>query len=321
MKRFVCVLSLIALSAYASRAAVENAAIEPIKVRTFHVAIRDNLAYLSVTAGLKILDVTDAGDPKELSTLVLPQSATSCVLDGNIAYVAQGPAGVFAVDISSPNAPQVVAEIPTPGSAMMLDIANDVLAVADGSVGLSLFDVSNPAAPKKTWSDLYWDGYVRGVEYYQGHLYVCAGKSGVAVFSVSEEGDASRVGITATAGDARDIAFYRGNAYVADGKSGVSVLDITDPTAPKLTSTSPTQDLAHGVAFHKGYVFVADGLSGVGVFKFDKSSGLEHVQQLDTLNGYANKVAEHDRKLFVSNDYKGMLAFDIRRPDEPKLIE
>ena len=91
--------------------------------------------------------------------------------------------------------------------------------------------------------------------------------------------------------------------------------------APVLLGTFPTQDLAHGVVFHRGYVFVADGLKGVASFKFDKSGSLDYLQQLDTQGGYADKVTVHQRKLFVANDFKGLLVFDIHSPGKPELIE
>ena len=40
-----------------------NTAVDPLKTRTFHIAVADNVGYLSVTVGLKIVDLTDPAHP------------------------------------------------------------------------------------------------------------------------------------------------------------------------------------------------------------------------------------------------------------------
>jgi hypothetical protein len=87
------------------------------------------------------------------------------------------------------------------------------------------------------------------------------------------------------------------------------------------TAVGDTNDFAHGVAFHKGYLFVADGLMGVAGYRFENPNRLNHFRQLDSEGGYADKVTVADRKLFVANDYKGLLVFDIRRPEKPTLLQ
>jgi hypothetical protein len=75
------------------------------------------------------------------------------------------------------------------------------------------------------------------------------------------------------------------------------------------------------VAFHKGYVFVADGLAGVGCFRFERSGKLFYEQQLDTNTGYADKVTVYDRKLYIANDFMGLLVYDIQFPNRPTLVQ
>jgi len=312
-------LSILAASCPTPSHADDNSAVEPLKTRTFHVAVEDNTGYLAVTAGLKIVDLSDPSNPNVLSTVVLPQSASGCVVDDNIAYVAQGPAGVYIVDASDTSAPKVIAHIPTTGSAMAVDIDDDVLAIANGSVGVALIDVSDPKHPRSAWSSNP-AGYVRGLKFYEDRLYVCAGSSGLLIIEVGEDAIGTVVAETQTAGDARDVDFYRQVGFVADGRFGVSVIKLGDGK-PSLANTFPTEDLAHGVAFHKGFVFVADGLRGVASYEFAKPTGLNHHQRLDTNDGYADRVTVYDRKLFVANDYMGMLVFDIHSPRTPKVFQ
>jgi hypothetical protein len=298
-------------------------AIDPLTTRTFHVAVKDRIGYMSVTAGLRIVDVSNPAKPEDLSLVVLPQSANYARIDGSVVYVAQGPSGVFVIDVSDVKNPRIMGQLTTPGSAMMLDVHKNRLAVACGSVGVALVDVTTPSDPKVTWSSDSGDytGYVRGVKFYEDRLFVCAGSAGVRVVEFDESGKGRVTATVATAGDARDIDFYRSTSFVADGAAGVSVVQIAPGGELSLAATYPTEDLAHGVAFHKGFVFVADGLEGVATFEFMRGGALKRGDRLDTQEGYANKVSVFDRKLYVATDFKGMLVFDVHSPKKPVLMD
>ncbi len=231
-----------------------DSAVEPLKTRTFHVAATKSVGYLSVVAGLQIIDLSSPGKVKALSTVVLPQSANYAFINGNLVYVAEGPAGVFVIDVSDATNPRTIGHVSTPGSAMMVDLRDNLLAVACGSVGVTLVDVSTPSNPTTLWSsdNGRYDGYVRGVKFYDGRLFVCAGSAGVRIVELDPAGQGRVVATVRTARDARDIDFYRTHAFVADGVAGVSVLQIATGEAPSLVATYPTEDLAHGVVFHKG---------------------------------------------------------------------
>jgi hypothetical protein len=324
MTHFVRIASLclILLAGTATYAQIPSA-IDALKTRTFHVAVQNAVGCLSATAGLNIVELSQPGRPEALSTVVLPQSSNYARMAANLAYVAQGPAGVFVIDISDSRKPHIIGHISTPGSAMMLDLRGDLLAVACGSVGVALVDVSTPSSPQTTWwsGAPQYSGYVRAVRFYENRLFMCAGSAGVGIIEVDEAGQARPITRVRTAGDARDIDFYRNHAFVADGGAGVSVLQIAPGEDPSLEATYPTGDLAHGVAFHKGFVFVADGVMGVASFELTRDRRLKARPRLDTREGYANKVTVFDRKLFVANDFKGLLVFDIHSPGQPVLLE
>ena len=302
-------------------AAQDGELIEALTERTFHVCVRGDIGFAAVTAGLKILDLSNPARPRVLSVVSLPQTATCALERGTLVIVAEGPAGVYAVDVSDPSNPSIVSHFDTPGSAMMLDAFRDLVAVADGSMGVALFDFQDPRHPRTLGTDRWPGGYCRGVRFHGDELYACAGRAGVVVLRADRAGEWRIVGGCQTAGDARDIAFHDRTAVVADGKSGLTLLDVSDPADPRTLGTTPVTDLAHGVTIHRGFVYAADGIGGVGVFRLSEPETLESVSRLDTGGGYANKVAVDEGVLFVANDFKGLLVFDIKDPAKPAPVE
>ena len=327
MKRFrtIVITSLLAIIA-SQTLAFQEQAIDPLKQRTMHVAVRENTAFLSVTAGLKIVDLSDITSPREISTVVLPQSSTYCAINGDVVYVAQGPAGVYAVSISDKENPRIIgvcADIH--GSAMMVDPWNGFLAVAAGNGGALFWDISGGIDPVRRF-DLYnGDLYVRGAKFHDQRLFICAGEMVGCVDMNQIMREESVLGEThiswvECAGDARDIAFLDNHAFVAEGKHGVSVLDISNPGSIRYIRTVLTSDFAHGIACKGSTVYVADGLAGVAVLDASDPTHIRVVRQLDTLDGYGNKITIQGNRLFVANDWQGFLVFDIEDALSPRLI-
>jgi hypothetical protein len=319
--RFTAVIlstTLLAAPVLAQEGARIGPLLEPLIQRTFHVTARDDVGLAVVSAGLAILDLTNPGDPVVVSAVALPQSGTFVLLHQALAFVAQGPAGVYAVDAGEPSAPSIVAHFDTPGSAMRLDASGDLLAVAVGSMGVSLFDVHDTRNPRSLSPAPWAHGYCRAVKFRGPRLYACAGRSGVVVMKPDSAGKWCAVGTCATAGDARDIVFMDFAAIVADGKWGLSVLDVSEPERPVLVGTTPVADFAHGVTALGDLVYVADGISGVGVHRLIGSNALELAGHVETARGYANSVTVHGHFLLVANDAKGVFILDIAEPARPQ---
>jgi len=105
------------------------------------VAIADGRAYLSCwntdnSGGLRILDITNPGQPTPLGFLNFVSGARSVAVTGDYALVPAGNSGLRVVDISNPASPNEVDYYDTPGTASGVAVANGYIYVADGSNGV-----------------------------------------------------------------------------------------------------------------------------------------------------------------------------------------
>lgn len=100
--------------------------------------------------GLKILDVSDWSRPSLLAIVTPPTHLLSTsipqdvLVNGSIAYVSQGPGGLYVVDLARPDAPQLLQVIDTPGAAGKMVLHDNLLLIADGDEGIYMLDVSAP---------------------------------------------------------------------------------------------------------------------------------------------------------------------------------
>lgn len=116
----------------------------------FNVRFVDKLAYVANgSAGLTIVDFSDASAPTVRGSVALDGIAKDLVITDDRAYVAVGGYGVATVDVSAPDAPKLLDTDQTPGSATAIAVSPDVngLFVADWN-DIRVFDISdrdNPA--------------------------------------------------------------------------------------------------------------------------------------------------------------------------------
>jgi len=112
----------------------------------YDVAILGGYAYVANSRGsLKVVDISSAGDPREVGSYTTPAGAYAVAIAGNYAYVAGGfPAHypnsrasyLVVVDVSTPASPTEVALTNTPGWPESVAVAGNYIYVAEGEGGL-----------------------------------------------------------------------------------------------------------------------------------------------------------------------------------------
>ncbi len=83
---------------------------------------------------LQLYDVADPAAPLLLTTFTTPGDAQRAEIEGTLAYVADGPAGLSVVDLSMPSAPRVVGTYGTRNSARDVAVADAAVLVLDGTI-------------------------------------------------------------------------------------------------------------------------------------------------------------------------------------------
>jgi hypothetical protein len=185
---------------------------------------------------LRVIDISDPADPREVSRLLLAAGvegdvrAYGVAVAGEYAYLAVGAAGLRVVDISDPFTPVEVGAYDVPGQADNLAVAGDRVYLVDGD--LRILDVSEPASPREIgfydvpnlspWPHVAVDAH---------HAYLTA--QGTSVLDVSDPGAPVEVASYPLAQG--DIALGNGMLYVIG--DGLSILRPRAPTKPTLLPT------------------------------------------------------------------------------------
>jgi hypothetical protein len=209
----------------------------------YGVYVSGNYAYVADwDAGLRVIDVSNPSNPREVGYFVTPGLAWGVYVSGNYAYVADGGAGLRVIDVSNPSNPREVGYFDTPGLAYGVYVSGNYAYVADGLAGLRVIDVSNPSNPREVG---YFDtpGYAFGVYVSGNYAYVADWDAGLRVIDVSNPSNPREVGYFDTPGLAYGVYVSGNYAYVADGEAGLFILSFTGaqpvnrpPSVPVLLS-------------------------------------------------------------------------------------
>lgn len=98
---------------------------------------------------LFIYDVSDPANPILLGLTQIPEVPFDVVVDGNMAYIADGPGGLLILDVSNPASPRQVSRFRGLEEARDLFLHRGIAYVADSNTnsGIHLVDVSDSEAP------------------------------------------------------------------------------------------------------------------------------------------------------------------------------
>ena len=115
------------------------------------MAVDGNYAYVAaLTAGLRIIDISNPAVPTEAGFYVTPgRMPRGVAVAGNYAYVADSDHGLRIVDISNPSAPTEAGLYDTPESALGVAVAGNYAFVADGARRAAHYRHLQPGRPDR----------------------------------------------------------------------------------------------------------------------------------------------------------------------------
>jgi hypothetical protein len=100
------------------------------------VKVVGSRAYLALSSGLVILDVSNPAKPVRLGGYDTSDDAGGVAVSGTVAYVADGNAGLQIIDVSSPASPVRLGSYDTGGTAFGVAVASNRIYVATAEQGL-----------------------------------------------------------------------------------------------------------------------------------------------------------------------------------------
>jgi hypothetical protein len=153
------------------------------------VVVSGDYAYIADSYnGLRIVDISDPANPRELGHFDPPGSTAGNGLDyaPPYAYLADG-LGLLVLDVTDPTAPAEVGFYDSIGFAVKVGISGDYAYVAGREGGLNIADISDPANPIHIAN--YFEAgsvHVRDVSVAGSYVYVAMDGNGLRVVDVSD---------------------------------------------------------------------------------------------------------------------------------------
>ncbi len=230
-------------------------------------------------------------------------------VDGDLLYVADGPAGVGVVDIGDRSNPILVTNIPTT-YAFRIYIYEGHLYLCDASAGLKVFSLSTPSNPVLTFSeDTVW---ATSAAFKDGYLYIGDHFAGFRIYKLDDPGNPELVQTLAT-GRIRDLSFDGVTLLVSNDLKGLALYRLETPTVPIRTYlTGSGQSNFEDVVGHQNFAFVArnDESSALLAFYFGESTGVPLAWEERPSRFIAGLTRSEDL-LIVSCGEDGLVGYDI----------
>jgi len=203
--------------------------------------VHGNYVYVANAGyGLKIIDISDVTNPKEISGVKYPNDyvyANGVTVVDNYAYVAYGTAGLQIVDVSDVTNPHIVGSVATK-DAQDVTVVGNYAYVADWDGGVKIIDISDVTNP-------------------------------TIVSALEGEGEDDWVGWVA-----REISVVGDYAFVANDHGRVIIINISDVTNPQVIDVNGVNKFgsldpgswAMGIKVAGEYVYVASYDEGLQIF-------------------------------------------------------
>ncbi|MBM3332466.1 hypothetical protein FJY68_11575 [candidate division WOR-3 bacterium] len=202
--------------------------------QAWNVEARDS--FLFVANGREGLAVAGLADGMHVTArLDLPGTATDIVLEGNVAVLALGVAGLATIDITDPHNPVLLDTIATDGCVWGIGNAGNLVVAGSWRV-MELFDVSNPASITRVgWDNTYM--WAHGADIRDDSLIVVADWQGMSCYRVGNDPGAD-IDVMPEILDFGDVSGQRDTTVVVRN-TGAGTLDVTSVRAPAGISATP----------------------------------------------------------------------------------
>ncbi len=321
------------------------ARLEPLRQRTYAVAIEGTLAHVGTEAGVTVFDLQQPEAPKALADVVLPGSVNNlALLQGapSRLAVAVGPSGLALVDASGARSGKLMVLNPMPWTPVQrggcysawnaASSDKDKAFAACGTGGVAEVDLHSPADPKVT-RVVPTDDYVRDVAVLDvasgvpagkaspSLVAAAAGRAGLIVVDFKAAGAPRVVATVASAGDTRAVAVRGGLAYLAEGPAGLRVVDLRDPAKPVVVGSirPESTDMIRGIALGPRTAWLCAGESGLMAIDITTPSSMRKVGGYDPELA-VNRAALMGDTLVAANDAGGLLILNASDPSSPRVL-
>lgn len=244
-------------------------------------------------------------------------------IEGSLACVVGGPAGLVTYDITDPSLPRRLGAAPLDHAARAVALAQGRAVIAARDAGLLLYDLSNPDHPEPL-GQLETTGYAEDVAVHEDLAYVAAEWGG---FSIVDVADPSTPAVLSTLADVKpalglDLVFekharYPALAYVACGAKGIFVVNISEPYLPTVIARCELPDTVTDFAVQGNYGYAAN-IKGVAAIDLSDPAAPAPLVVRETA-GWAMAVEPIEQYALVADAHSGLKMLDFGDWREPEL--
>lgn len=292
------------------------------------VAVAAGYAYLlegvgpNISESLRILDVREPADPKEVGRLDI-EFPGNLALSGNSVYVTAW-GRLYVLDVTDRANPRLVG-----ASAHLDEYIGDVAVVGDYVYATGSFSGLNiltlrPANPQSLGRVKVsgHPGESRGgrAAVSGNYAYLADPNAGLQVIDIHDLTSPRLVGSYTNLPPWLDDVAVSGNyAYVAADNTGLEIVDVTNPANPSRVGGLGSLGGAHGVEVSGDFAYVAGYGVGLSVIDISTPSSPRRVGSFDADQAWAVAVAGNFA--YVAELWRGRLqVIDITDPATPQRI-
>lgn len=287
------------------------------------VAVVGNIAYLTDSAGLHMLDVANPTAPAEIG-FYPAENATELVVDGAVAYLMSG-GNLHLVDIAHPARPLRLGLYSLPGNPVYLAVAGQTVYCGAGQDGVIILDVFIPAAIREI-------GRIAGdtskVAVLGQTVYAVDRADTLRIFDVSNPAQPHLLGAFSPGDVITDLAVAPSPAdpsvplaYLGTMGQGVRLVDVSNPAGPRESGAYFSKGSVFSLTLAGNRLYGANGWGASGLSVVDISnpaipvevSFISAAQQWDSLMDVAAGSVPGGVNVYLANRFEGLLVY----PDAP----
>jgi hypothetical protein len=334
----------------AGTVAQSDASIEPlsrIPGRPLALAAQPGLALVAGLSDLAVLTTVDAGHPRLIGTVTVPDIVRGVVLDGRFAYVTVGSCrsgpmlcwgGLEVVDLVDPTSPVRIDALLHANVPTEVQLVDDHVYYVTGGLypQLHIVDVSNPWHPVDHPSESVDVARVQHVQVARreatGRVYAYLAEQfgRIQIVDVTDVEMPVVAGIVETGATNPDVAFVEapgvGRTYLyltdwpyeePDAIPRLRVVDVTDPVAPTLVTGVPTVARSLGVTPMPGLALIR---TDAGLQLFDTADPALPVAREVLSATLTTRAATLDPRHALIGTVSGLDVVDLPEIADPKLV-
>jgi hypothetical protein len=191
------------------------------------IELKGNLAFIAQDTTLTVMDISVI-PPVVLGSKSTPGNAKKVSVRGNIAYVADGNAGLQIMDVANPSDPKSIGSLNIPGNTKWVDVSGNIAVTLNRSNGgntngMQIIDVSDPAAPV----------LLSQIEIPYAYI---------------------------IPNDVMAVMLDNQIAYVVSWEGGLTVVDFSTPSTPRILTNLVNQFVSIDLAMYHGFLFLVEHL-------------------------------------------------------------